>query len=415
MSLAISEFDNMRSDARAGRHRLAFIVSHPIQYYVPLYQRLAQRSDIAIKVFFTWHDGSEAVQDRGFGIPVAWDIPLTQGYDFEAVENVSADPGTHHFFGLRNPALIGRVLAWQPTVVHITGWAWSSHLQAMRSLQQAGCSTLFRGDSHLLDTPRGGARWWAKRAILKQIYRWPSAFLVTGRANREYYRAFQIDEEKLRPCPHSIDYRRFAEPDALYERQARQWREKLGIGTDQFVFLFAGKFERRKEPIAFMEAVAGLQDPKIVAIMVGGGDLQDEVDAIAKSKPQTFKILPFQNQRQMPIVYRLGEVFVMPSSHGETWGLAANEALACARPALISDKVGCAADVVDENCGRIFRAGNTAELAAALRDWPKDRTKLEAARHAADAKAREFDISRTESALIDALEYVSRAHGGDHE
>ena len=101
-----------RSVAARPGHRLAFIVSHPIQYYAPLYQRLSRRDDIAIKVFFTWHDGAKAVQDPGFGIPVAWDIPLNQGYEFELIDNISADPGTHHFWGLRNPSLVERVLAW---------------------------------------------------------------------------------------------------------------------------------------------------------------------------------------------------------------------------------------------------------------------------------------------------------------
>src|SRR5579862_9726406 len=51
----------------ASRTRICFVVSHPIQYTVPLYQRLARRDDIAIKVFFTWHSGGKAIEDRGFG------------------------------------------------------------------------------------------------------------------------------------------------------------------------------------------------------------------------------------------------------------------------------------------------------------------------------------------------------------
>ena len=69
------------------RKRLAIIVSHPIQYYIPLYQRLAQRDDLIIKVFYTWHVGHAAVEDRGFKTPVAWDIPLTEGYEFELIQN----------------------------------------------------------------------------------------------------------------------------------------------------------------------------------------------------------------------------------------------------------------------------------------------------------------------------------------
>ena len=67
---------------KGSKNRLAIIVSHPIQYYVPLYRHLARRDDVAIRVFFTWHVPS-AVEDHGFNIPVAWDIPLTAGYDFD--------------------------------------------------------------------------------------------------------------------------------------------------------------------------------------------------------------------------------------------------------------------------------------------------------------------------------------------
>src|SRR5690349_10168360 len=113
--------------------RLAIIVSHPIQYYAPLYQRLAKRDDLEVKVFFTWHGGVSAVRDHGFGRPVAWDIGLTDGYDFEVVPNTSSDPGTHRFLGLNNPSLVSRVFAWGPDAVHVTGWAWLSHFVALRA------------------------------------------------------------------------------------------------------------------------------------------------------------------------------------------------------------------------------------------------------------------------------------------
>ena len=150
--------------------RLAIVVSHPIQYYVPLYRRLAQRDDVVIKVFFTWHAGQTAVQDHGFRRLVAWDIPLTEGYDFELVPNIASNPGTHSFSGLRNPNLVARIMAWRADVVHVTGWAWHSHLLALRAFFRLRVPTLFRGDSHLLDPPRNGPRWWLKRAVLKHVF-----------------------------------------------------------------------------------------------------------------------------------------------------------------------------------------------------------------------------------------------------
>ena len=129
------------------KRRLAIIVSHPIQYYVPLYRALALRDDVKIRVFFTWHAGGQSVLDRGFKRAFAWDIPLTEGYRHELVPNVSADPGTHRFWGLRNPSLIARVRAWHPDAVHVTGYAYESHLRAMRafgrwtesSVDERGC------------------------------------------------------------------------------------------------------------------------------------------------------------------------------------------------------------------------------------------------------------------------------------
>jgi glycosyltransferase involved in cell wall biosynthesis len=73
--------------------------------------------------------------------------------------------------------------------------------------------------------------------------------------------------------------------------------------------------------------------------------------------------LPFQNQSLMPVIYRIGEIYVLPSSHNETWGLAVNEAMACGKPVLVSDKVGCAVDLVKpgEN-GYIFKLTNLEDL-----------------------------------------------------
>ena len=75
--------------------------------------------------------------------------------------------------GLRNPALVDRVMAWRPDVVHVTGWAWLSHLQALHAFRRLGVRTLFRGDSHLLDSAQTGLRWSIKRAVLRRVFSWP--------------------------------------------------------------------------------------------------------------------------------------------------------------------------------------------------------------------------------------------------
>ena len=70
----------------------------------------------------------------------------------------------------------------------------------------------------------------------------------------------------------------------------------------------------------------------------------------------------------MPVIYRMGNVYVLPSSGpGETWGLAINEAMACERVVIASDKCGGAKDlVVEEKGGFIFKADSIDSLTGTL-------------------------------------------------
>src|SRR5262249_41885375 len=154
----------------------------------------------------------------------------------------AADAGTHRFFGLRNPTLVDRVLAWSPDAVHVTGWAWASHLRAMHAFHRQDIPILFRGDSHRLDASDRGPRAAIKSGVLRRVYSWPSLLLVAGSANRAYYEAFGADPERLFPCPHSVDVDRFARPADRYEREARAWRRELQIADDAIVLVYAGKF-----------------------------------------------------------------------------------------------------------------------------------------------------------------------------
>jgi glycosyltransferase involved in cell wall biosynthesis len=272
--------------------RLAFIVSHPIQYYVPIYRDLAKRARnqetgdtrqetaeddaaevTALKVFYTWRDAGPALDEK-FGKEFAWDIPLMEGYDFEVVPNTSPDPGTHHRKGLINPDLVARVRAWQPDAVHITGYNYVSHGQAIKELSEAGIPVIFRGDSHLLDGRGPWWKWWTKKSFLSRVYRWPAAFTYVGQANRDYYRAFGVPERKLFPAPHTIEVGRFSEPHEELETKALAWRRELGIPDDHFVFLYAAKLEPRKRPMELLEAFLRADLPKATLVFVGSGKLE---------------------------------------------------------------------------------------------------------------------------------------------
>ena len=385
--------------------RLALINTHPVQYYAPLHRAIASRPGWEVRVFFTWHGGGPAV-DAGFRREFAWDIPLTDGYDSEVVPNTSRDPGPHHPAGIENPELVSRVAAWKPDAVVLTGYNYTSHLAALRRLPRMGIPVLLRGDSHLLDR-RADRLWWIKRLLLTRLFRKCAGVLSVGLKNRDYFLACGVPRERIYRCPHSIDRARFAEPDEALSAEAAAWRRELGFEDRQTVVLFAGKLETKKRPVEMIEAVVAANDPRIATLVVGNGELEAAVAALAARNPERVKHVPFQNQSRMPVVYRTGDIFVLPSAFGETWGLAVNEAMASGRPVVVSDKVGCAADVVKPGVnGWVFPADDWAAFTRIVKDAAIERAMQLGMRQRARDSSVAFDIPVTADTLIAAVEKV---------
>src|SRR2546425_815065 len=74
------------------RYRVLFVGSHPVQYAAPVFREMAQRGDLDIQVAYCTLQGAEPGVDAGFGVEVAWDVPLLEGYPWVRVANRSLWP-----------------------------------------------------------------------------------------------------------------------------------------------------------------------------------------------------------------------------------------------------------------------------------------------------------------------------------
>jgi glycosyltransferase involved in cell wall biosynthesis len=367
MMMQLPETDQpMRSaSARARRVRLAIVSTHPIQYYAPVFRKLAESETVMPRVFFTWSQTADGpVFDPGFGTSFSWDLPLLEGYEHEFVPNVAKDPGSHHFLGIQNPALIPAISRWSADAVLIYGWKLRSHLGALRHFK-GRIPVLFRGDSTLLD-PCSLLHALARRAYLRWVYSHVDVGIAVGKNSRDYYEWCGMGADRVAFAPHSVDTRRFADDNGGYAERARKWRIDLGITEESAAILFAAKFLPRKEPLLLLDAFLDLKSPAHL-IFVGNGEMEAAMRERARGHPNVH-FLPFQNQSDMPAVYRLGDVYVLPSSKGETWGLAMNEAMASGRASIASSRVGGARDLIQVGeTGWTFQSGDRGELARALR------------------------------------------------
>jgi glycosyltransferase involved in cell wall biosynthesis len=344
--------------------KLAIISSHPIQYNAPLFALLAKEDKIDLKVFYTWGmDSIKEKYDPDFKQVIQWDIPLLDGYNYQFLNNTSKDPGSHHFKGIINPELNKEIEKWGADIVWLWGWAFDSHLKALRYFKGKK-EVWFRGDSTLLDEPKGfNLKKILRRVFITWVYRHIDKAFYVGTHNKAYFVKHGLKETQLVYAPHAIDNDRFDDPKGTYKMQAIQWRKELGISENQKVILFAGKLETKKNPFFLINLAKKLPSKEFIFVFVGSGPLEAE---LKKQATENCIFLGFQNQKMMPSVYRLADVFVLPSvGPGETWGLAINEALACGVPVVASDKCGGSVDLINAETGFIQHGNN---LTACI-DW----------------------------------------------
>lgn len=334
--------------------RLAVVVSHPIQYYAPLFRELAQRLDL--HVFFGQRVTPAQQAAAGFDAEFDWDVDLTSGFASSFLTNIARHPGPGHFFGCDTPEVGARLAEGRFDGVLVFGWYLKALVQATWAAKRLGLPVLVRGDSQL---GAGGAKAMAKAIAYPALLRTFDAALYTGQRSREHFEHYRYPAERLFFSPHAIDARWFAERATAEAGVAL--RARLGITPGDKVVLFAGKLLPFKRPLDIIEACAGMEAVQVM--IAGSGELEPTLRARAADLAVPIHTLGFLNQSEMPAAYAASDILVLPSTGRETWGLVANEALACGKPIVVSDAAGCAPDLAaDGAAGCLFRMGDIAAL-----------------------------------------------------
>ncbi|AMN43737.1 glycosyltransferase family 4 protein [Rhodoplanes sp. Z2-YC6860] len=382
--------------------RLAIVASHPVQYYAPLFRALAQRLDL--QVLYAHRATSDDQARAGFGVEFEWDTDLLSGYEYLFLRNVSTQPGVHHFFGCDTPEIRQRLSEEKFDAVMVQGWHLKCYIQTVFSAKVQGLPLLVRGDSHL-NTPRTIFKRVLKAGIFPAFLRLFDGALYVGTQSRDYWIHYKYPQERLFYSPHCIDTKWFSAHATIDAR--REVRERLKIVPSTKVVLFAGKLVSFKRPLDVLNAVALLKarNREMEIVVAGAGVLQEEMRGVADAAGIKVHFLGFCNQTEMPKIYAASDVLVLPSDGRETWGLVANEAIACGRPVILADGVGSAKDIAgDSVAGRIFPVGNIAALAQRLDEIVQTPPAL----HLIEKKSNEHSISAAVAGIEAAVQSVSR-------
>jgi glycosyltransferase involved in cell wall biosynthesis len=372
--------------------------THPIQYQVPWFRALAQRPELALEVGFAWIP-DQAAQGTGFSVPFSWDVPLLDGYEWIELQRRAGAPRLSDFRGLRLRHA-GRWLRGADALI-VTGWNSLALVQLSIAAKRMGVRLLARGDSKR-DRPRGALRF-AALALWTRCF---DAFLFVGDQNRRFYEALGIPARRLFPAPHFVDNERFASAAEKARPNRERVRDGWGAGPNDVVALFVGKLIAEKNVAELLRAaaLARVEVPGLRLVMVGDGAMRGELERLDRELGTQARWHGFANQGALPELYAAADLLVL-SSASESWGLVVNEAMACGLPAVVSDRVGCAPDLVlPGRTGEVYPSGSPRDLADRLRRLAVDgelrRSEgAAAARHVFDRHS----VERAVEGTIDAL------------
>lgn len=335
--------------------RIGFLVSHPIQYYTPMFRALARQCDLT--VFFAHRQTADQQAYAGFGVAFDWDIDLLSGYDSRFLVNVARQPSADRFTGCDTPGVADEIARGKFDAFVVPGWALRCYWQAVRACRRHGVPVLVRGDSQL-GSERNRIVRAAKSLAFSHVLRRFDGFLYVGQRSRDYLLHYGAPAGRLFFSPHCVDNDAFAAASAAAAVSRDSGRRRI---------LFVGKLIARKHPADLLHAVARLGGRAAEVAYAGSGELEPELRQIAANASVRADFMGFVNQSELPAAYAAADLLVLPSDARETWGLVVNEAMACGVPAVVSDAVGCGPDLVDTGAtGAIFPFGDIAALAAAI-------------------------------------------------
>jgi glycosyltransferase involved in cell wall biosynthesis len=347
--------------------KITYFISHPIQYFSPLFRELGKVVDL--EVYYFSNASIKGQKDAGFGKTIKWDTPLLEGYTSFFLKNYGRKSNPdNHFLDVFNPGVIKMIGRYKQAITVVNGWTYSSTLLAIFWSKILKRKVWLRAENPLNQEMRK-PKWvlFLKRIFLKRIlFRFfVDKCLYIGTESGKFFRYYGLTDDRLIYTPYAVDNAFFSKTYDQWKDKTPELKRRLGLPEGSKIILFAGKYTPKKRPLDLLQAFQLMGQPDCVLVMVGEGELRPEMEVFVTKEGLANKVVltGFINQSEISLYYSVADVFVMCSGMGETWGLSVNEAMNFAKPVIVSDTCGCSTDLVKhgEN-GFIFKEGNIGEL-----------------------------------------------------
>jgi len=283
----------------------------------------------------------------------------------------------------------------QPAVVVVPGWADSAALGALHWCVQHQVPAVFMSESTAWDERRSVWR----EAVKRQIVRLGSAALVGGTPHKDYLVQLGMPPQRVFQGYDAVDNGYFLEQADTLKTDKLKGEVRRKHGLPENYFLASNRFiekknlprlieayaryrllcgdhqtsdnqttDSRQSEVSRQKSVAGSPVVAWPLVLLGDGALRPDLcRRIADLGLQDSVRLPgFKQYPELPEYYAHAGAFIHASTT-EQWGLVVNEAMASGLPVLVSNRCGCAQDLVHEGVnGFTFDPCNVEQLAGLM-------------------------------------------------
>jgi len=247
----------------------------------------------------------------------------------------------------------------QPDVLCVNGYWPEDRWVALDWARRQRCPVVLFSESNSFDQIRKPWKEWIKKALVAHA----AAGLAGGTPQKEYLIELGLEPERVFTGYDIVDNAHFSRSD--FSRPPGQARH----------FLACARFTDKKNHLRLIEAYHLYRQQAVNdrsqwhLVIVGDGPLRGEMESrLRQLDLESFVQMPGASAyAELPDVYAAAGALIHPSTV-EQWGLVVNEAMAAGLPVLVSERCGCARDlVVEGRNGFYFNPENVESIAGALK------------------------------------------------
>ena len=260
----------------------------------------------------------------------------------------------------RIKGILKAIKEFKPDVVNLTGYYDIASWTILLYCKFKGIKTILSNESTASDHQRNNIKEFIKSLIIEQF----DGYFNFGTLSENYILSLGISSEKMLVKRNCVDNKVLKD---IYEKHllSRIEQQKLlNLASNNFIFV--GRLIEYKNLFHFLEAFHSAQQKTKEnwgVIILGDGALKANLQQFVKEKQiQKVSFQKGVSWQQVPEYLALSDVLVLPS-YSEPWGLVVNEAMACGLPVIVSEKCGCAVDLVkNRENGFTFSPDNSEKL-----------------------------------------------------